>query len=93
MEDMAANLTGDSKGAERRRGGGSTALGRRIELGRAALVGDDGGRRRRSGTAVASRRRNGSRRDDGGAVQIELPKCWRKAEEEGTYIGGPFCLG
>ena len=51
MEDIAANLTGDSKGAERRRGGGSTALGRRIELGRAALVGDDGGHRRRSGTA------------------------------------------
>ena len=47
MEDTAANLTGDSKGAERRRGGGPTAIGRRIELWCAALVGDDGGRRRR----------------------------------------------
>ena len=49
VEDMAANLTGDSKGAERRRGGGPTALERRIELGRAVLMGDDGGRRRRGG--------------------------------------------
>ena len=78
VEDTAANLTGDSKGAERRRGGGPTALGRRIELGRATLVGDvdgargrwnssptarwGGGGRRHSGMAAAASRRHGGSR-------------------------------
>jgi len=66
VEDTAANLTGDSKGAERRRGGGPTALGRQIELGRAALVGDDGGRRRCSGMAELGTDGAMGRRSSGG---------------------------
>ena len=96
MEDTAANLTGDSKGAERRRGGGPTALGRQIELGRAALVGDDGGRRRCSGMAelgtdgAMGRRRSAALGDGGGgATQInKTTKCWERGEEEGRYRGG-----
>ena len=66
MEDTAANLTGDSKGAEQRRGGSPTALRRRIELGRAALVGDDERHRRRSGTAELGTDSAMGRRSSGG---------------------------
>ena len=51
VEDTAANLTGNSKGAERRCGGGPTALMRRSSGTRRSSGGDDGGHRRRSGTA------------------------------------------
>ena len=69
MEDTAANLTGDSKGAERRRGGGPMALRRRIELGRAALVGDVGGARGLRSSAPTARWGGGARAAEVGGAR------------------------
>src|SRR6185295_1206521 len=78
----------------RRRGG--TGEGRRRTGERPGGVVVQGGRGveaaelgRRSGMVgdvdgARGRRRNRRR---------TVPKCWRKEEEEGTYIGGPFCPG
>ena len=96
MEDTAANLTGDSKGAERRRGGGPMALGR------AALMGDDGGCRRHSGTmelgtdGAMGRRSSGGggRRRSGTAAAASRRRGgsrgrrWRDADQENHQVLG-----
>ena len=67
---------------------GTTALGDVGSRG-GALGGDVDGGGARGARAV------GGAGDGGGTRRRSrtVPKCWRKAEEEGTYIGPPLCPG
>ena len=75
-----AGSSSKAAGAWRRRSSG----GARGWWGTSTVLGDGG----RAGGAMGAGETTAARRR-----LRTVPKCWRKAEEEGTYIGPPFCPG